>query len=95
VHIKEEYIYKTTFNTNYANYEFIVIHLGLTNDPTTFFCLMKSVLCPYIEKFLIVFIDDILVYSKNEEKHVENLTLVLRLLREHQLYVRLSKCNFF
>jgi len=56
---------------------------------------MKSVLRPYLDKFVIVFINDILIYSKNEEEHVEPLAAVLRLLREHQLYAKLSKCSFF
>jgi len=56
---------------------------------------MNSVLHPYLDKFVIVFIDDILVYSKNEEEHVEHLAAVLRLLREHQLYAKLNKCSFF
>eukprot|EP00253_Pinus_taeda_P024434 PITA_24434 len=58
-------------------------------------CLMNSVLCPYLDKLVIVFIDDILVYPKNEEGHVEHLATLLKLLREHQLYAKLSKCNFF
>eukprot|EP00253_Pinus_taeda_P016570 PITA_16570 len=58
-------------------------------------CLMNSVLSPYLDNFVIVFIDEILVYSKNEEEHVEHLAVVLRLLREHQLYAKLNKCNFF
>ena len=58
-------------------------------------CLMNSMLHPYLDKFVIVFIDDILVYSKNEETHVEHLAIVLRLLRENQLYAKLNKCSFF
>ena len=76
-------IYKTTFRTSYGNYEFVVVPFGLNNAPTTFMCLMKNVLHPYLDKFVIVYIDDILVYSKNEEEHVDNLAVVLRLLREH------------
>jgi len=95
VHIKEEDIFKTTFRTRYGHYEFVVVPFSLTNYPTTFMCLMNSVLCPYLDKFFIVFINDILVYSKNEEEHAENLATVLRLLREYQLYAKLSKCNFF
>ena len=67
----------------------------LTNAPNTFMCLMNSVLRPYLDKFFIVFIHDILIYYKNEEEHVEHLATVLRLLREHQLYTKLNKCRFF
>jgi len=72
----------------------MVVPFGLNNDPTTFICLMKSVLHLYLDKFLIAFVDDILVYSKNEW-HEEHLVAVLRLLREHQLYAKLSKRSFF
>ena len=83
VRIKEEDIHKTTFRTRYGHYEFVVVLFRLTNAPTTFTCLMNSVLLPYLDKFVIVFIDDILIYSKNEEENVENSTTMLRLLREH------------
>ena len=95
VHIKEEGIYKTAFRTMYGHYEFVVFPFGFTNAPATFMYLMNSVLHPYLNTFVIVFIDDILVYSKNEEEHAKHLVAVLRLLREHQLYAKLSKCNFF
>ena len=95
VSIKEEDIYKTTFRTRYGHYEFVVVPFGLTNAPTTFMCLRNSVLRPYLDSFVIVFIDDILVYSKNEEEHVEHLVTVLRLLREHQLYVKLNNVVSF
>ena len=93
--IKEEYIYKTTFHTRYGHNEFVVAIFGLTNAPTTFMCLMNSVLFPYLDKFVIVFIDDILIYSKNEEDHAKHLAVVLILLREHWLYTKLSQCIFF
>jgi len=81
VHMKEENIYKTMFKTRYGHYEFVVVPFDLTNTPTTFMCLMNNVLHPYLDKFFIVFIDDILVYSKNEEKNVEHLEIVFKLLR--------------
>lgn len=79
----------------YGHYEFVVVLFGLINAPTTFMCLMNNVFRPYLDKFVIVFIDDILVYSKNEEEHAEHLAVVLIFLREHKLYVNLSKCSFF
>lgn len=72
-----------------------MVPFGLINDPTTFMCLMNSGLRSYLDKFVITFIDDILIYSKNEESHAEHLEVVLRLFREHQLYDKLSKCSFF
>jgi len=92
--IKEEEIYKTMFRTRYGHYEFVVVPFGLTNALATFMCLMNSVLQPYLDKFVIVFIVNILVYSKNEEEQVKHVAVVLRLLREHQLYAKLSKCIF-
>lgn len=91
VHIKEEDIFKTTFMTRYGHYEFIFVPFSLTDARTTFMCLMNSVLHPYLDNFGIVFIDDILIYSNNEEEHAEHLEIVLRLLRENQFYAKLSK----
>jgi len=67
----------------YGNFEFVVIPFGLTNAPTTIMCLMNSVLHPYLDKPFIVFIDDILIYSKNDKEHAEHLEAILGLLREH------------
>ena len=95
VRIKDEDIHKKTFRTRYGHYEFVVVPFGLTNAPTTFMCLMNSVFSRYLYKFGLVFLDDILVYSKNEEEHEEHFRLTLQLLREHQLYAKLRKCDFY
>jgi hypothetical protein len=68
---------------------------GLTNAPAFFMYLMKNVFMDYLDKFVVVFIDDILIYSKNEEEHEEHLKMVLQRLRKHQLYAKLSKCEFW
>ena len=72
-----------------------MVPFGLTNAPDTFMCLMNSVFSMYLDKFVLIFLDDILFYSKNEEEHEEHLRLTLQLLREHQLYAKLSKCDFY
>jgi hypothetical protein len=95
VRIKDEDIHKKTFRTRYGHYEFVVVPFGLTNAPTTFMCLMNSVLNKYLDKFILVFVDDILVYSKTKEEHKEHLRLVLQVLRDHQLYAKYRKCDFF
>ena len=95
VRIKDEDIHKTAFRTRYGHYEFVVVPFGLTNAPATFMCLMNSVFSKYLDKFVLVFLNDILVYSKNEEEHEEHLRLTLQLLREHQFYAKLSKCDFY
>jgi hypothetical protein len=83
------------FRTTYGHYEFVVVPFGLTNAPTTFMCLMNTVLRKILDIFLLVFIDDILIYSKRGEEHEENLKLVLQVLRKHKLYEKFSKCDFF
>lgn len=93
--IKEEDIYKIYFRTEYGNYEFVVVPFGLTNGPTNFMCLMNNVLRPYLDKFVIVCIDDILIYCKNEEEHTEHLATIFRSLRENKLYGKLIKYNLF
>ena len=65
------------FRTRYGHYEFVVVPFDLTNSPATFMCLMNSVLCPYLDNFVIVFIDDILIFSRNEGEHVEHLATIL------------------
>jgi hypothetical protein len=94
VRIKEEDINKTTFRTRYGHYEFTVVPFGLSNAPTIFMCLMNGVFREYLDKFVIVFLDDILVYSNSEEEH-EHLRMVFQVLRENQLYAKLSKCSFY
>jgi hypothetical protein len=93
--IKEEDIPKTTFRTRYGHYEFIVMPFGLTNAPAAFMNLMNSVFRKYLDRFVQVFLDDILIYSRNEKEHLEHLRLVLQCLREHKLYGKLTKCSFF
>ena len=68
---------------------------GLTNAPTVFMCLMNNVMHKYLDKFVVVFIDNILIYSKTEEEHKEHLIFFLQELREHQLFAKFSKCDFF
>jgi hypothetical protein len=83
VRIKEEDIHKTTFRTRYGHYEFVVVLFGLTNAPPVFMCLMNDIFRNYLDKFVIVFLDDILIYSNSEEEHEHHLRLVLQVLREH------------
>jgi hypothetical protein len=92
--IKASDIPKTAFTTRYGLYEYTVMSFGLTNAPAYFMYLMNNVFMEYLDKFVVVFIDDILIYSKTEEEHEEHLRLVLQKLREHQLYAKLSKCEF-
>ena len=86
---------KTAFSTRYGLYEYLVMSFGLTNAPAYFMYLMNSVFMPELDKFIVVFIDDIIIYSKNEENHVEHLRIVLQRLRDHQLYAKFSKCELW
>eukprot|EP00253_Pinus_taeda_P006409 PITA_06409 len=95
IRIKEEDIAKTTFRTHYGHYKFVVLPFGLTNAPATLMCLMNSVFHKFLDKFVLIFIDDILIYSRSHEEHKEHLRMVLQTLREHQLYSKFSKCDFF
>ncbi|WVZ89997.1 hypothetical protein U9M48_036335, partial [Paspalum notatum var. saurae] len=92
--IRPSDIPKTAFITRFGLYEYTVMSFGLTNAPAYFMNLMNKVFMEYLEKFVVVFIDDILIYSKMEEEHEEHLRLVLQKLREHKLYAKLSKCEF-
>nr|GEY74143.1 putative reverse transcriptase domain-containing protein [Tanacetum cinerariifolium] len=90
--VREEDIPKTAFRTRYGHYEFQVMPFGLTNAPTIFIDLMNRVCKPYLDRFVIVFIDDILIYSKNRKEHEGHLKLILKLLKEEQLNAKFSKC---
>jgi hypothetical protein len=91
----ESDIPKAAFCTRYGLYEYTVISFRLTNAPTYFMYLMNKVFMEYLDKFVVVFIDDILVYSKREEEHVEHLRMVLEKLRANRLYAKFSKCEFW
>ncbi|GJY86716.1 putative reverse transcriptase domain-containing protein [Tanacetum coccineum] len=93
--IREEDIPITAFRTRYGHYEFQVMPFGLTNAPAVFMDLMNRVCKPYLDKFVIVFIDDILIYSKNKEEHERHLKIILELLKNEQLYAKFSKCDFW
>ncbi|GJY34098.1 putative reverse transcriptase domain-containing protein [Tanacetum coccineum] len=93
--IREGDIPKMAFRTRYGHYEFQVMPFGLTNAPVVFMDLMNRMCKPYLDKFVIVFIDDILIYSKNKKEHEEHLRTILELLKKEELYAKFSKCNFW
>jgi hypothetical protein len=94
IKIRPKDILKTAFTTRYGLYEYLVMSFGLTNAPAYFMYLMNFVFMLELDKFVVVFIDDILIYSKNKEEHAKHLRIVLSCLREHQLYAKFSKCEF-
>ena len=93
--VREIDIPKTAFRTRYGHFEFTVMPFGLTNAPAAFMDLMHRVFQPYLDQFVEVFMDDILIYSQSEWEHEYHLRIVLQLLRDHQLYAKFSKCEFW
>jgi hypothetical protein len=94
IRMHENSIEKTAFKTKYGHYEFTVMPFGLTNAPATFQYVMNTVLAPYLDRFVLVYLDDILIYSKSFEEHLQHLRLVLQALRDHQFFCKRSKCLF-
>ncbi|XP_015162433.1 uncharacterized protein [Solanum tuberosum] len=92
--VRVEDIHKTSFRTRYGNYEFLVMSFGLTNAPTTFMDLINGVFRPYLDSFVIVFIDDILIYSRSKEEHEHHLRIVLGILKEKNLYANFQSVSF-
>ena len=86
---------KTSFSTRYTLYKYLVMSFGLTNAPAFFLYLMNSVFMPELDKFVVVFVDDILIYFKNNEEHAQHLRIVLTRLRKHKLYAKFSKCELW
>jgi hypothetical protein len=95
IKIKPEDVTKTAFVSRYGHHKYLVVPFGLTNAPAIFMNLMNKIFMPYLDKFVIVFIDDILIYSKNKEDHAKHLKIALQVLREYQLYAKFSKCEFW
>jgi hypothetical protein len=95
IKIRPEDVPKTAFSIRYVLYEYLVMLFGLTNAPAHFMYLMNSVFMPELNKFIVVFIDDISVYSRNEEEHEQHLWVILPRLCDHQLYAKFSKCVFW
>ncbi|GKB61647.1 putative reverse transcriptase domain-containing protein [Tanacetum coccineum] len=93
--VRDEDIPKTAFRTRYGHYEFQVMSFGLTNAPVVFMDLMNHVCKPYLDKFVKVFIDDIIIYSRNKEEHGDHLRIILELLKKEKLYAKFSKCDFW
>ena len=95
IKIRPEDIPKIAFSTRYGLYDYLVMSFGLTNAHVYFMYLMNSVFMPELDKFVVVFIDDILIYSENKADHAEHLRIILSRLREHKLYAKFSKCEFW
>ena len=92
--VRDQDISTTTFHCHYGHYEFLVIPFGLTNAPTTFQTCMNHTFRAHLRKYFLVFFDDILIYIKTWEEHMKHLDEVLRILKEHLLYAKISKCEF-
>jgi hypothetical protein len=95
IRIRSSDVSKTAFRTRYGHYEFLVMPFGVTNAPAIFMDYMNRIFQPYLDKFVVIFIDDILIYSKDPQEHVEHLRIVLEILREKKLYAKFSKCEFW
>jgi hypothetical protein len=95
IRVKLDDIPKTAFRTKYGHYEYTVIPFGVSNAPGVFMEYMNRIFHPYLDQFVVVFIDDILIYSKSEEEHADHLKVVLQLLRDKKLYAKLYKCDFW
>jgi len=93
--VKPEDVQKTAFRSRYGHYEYVVMPFGVTNAPVVFMDYMNRIFRPYLDKFVVVFIDDILIYSRTREEHAGHLRVVLEVMRDHQLYDKLSKCEFW
>jgi len=93
--VNAEDISKTAFRTRYGHYEYSVMPFGVTNVSGVFMEYMNKIFHPYLDQFVVVFIDNILVYSKSEKEHAEHLRVVLQVLKEQRLFVKLSKCEFW
>jgi len=92
--VKAEDVQKISFRSRYGHYELLVMPFGVTNAPTIFMDYINRIFIHFLDKFVVLFIDDILIYSRTREKHAEHLRTVLNILREKQLYAKLSKCDF-
>ena len=95
IRVHPDDVHKTAFRTRYGHFEFLVLPFGLTNAPATFMHLMHSIFREFLDSFLIIFLDDLLVYSRSVEEHQAHVTQVLQVLRQHHLYAKVSKCSFF
>ena len=92
--VRDSDIPKTAFRTRYGHFEFVVMPFGLTNAPAAFMDMMNMIYRPYLDQFVVVFVDDILIYSKGRAEHEQHFHLALQVLRENRLYAKLEKCDF-
>ena len=95
IRVHPQDVHKTAFRTKYAYFEFLVVPFGLTNVPTTFMHLLHNIFWGHLDDFIIIFLDDILVYSRGLREHMTHVRQTLEILRKHQLYAKVSKCTFF